>query len=516
MAITGKQRSRRIDRNYTSSEDRSILWKRWFGWAGLILGGLYGLWMLTPSAAKQLSTGTLSKAHHAWNETGCEQCHAPWSPINTRSFARSPEVIADNNRRCNACHRMADHYPDATKPNLRALESCVQCHHEHLGINHNLLDIADESCVRCHADLAQFVEDANRPLSKVTRFDSTNGIPGHPDFQGLTKDPGTIQFSHTQHMRPGQALKPGDRSAKTWDSLPPAFQDQYPKPKNGSDPIQLTCGDCHERDHPIAGYGTLESPNAIPVTNSLDRQTNAHVLYKPVEFSKHCEACHQLDLPHKLDFKDHQHLLDVVATSQQQRLARSERLQSTSNPTESSVEEENQLRIAGTASGKDLIELIKENNPLAKTEIFKTYACSKCHQPAIDLAAANNLESIVAPSALPTQWLTKASFSHGPHINVQCDVCHKIQLDSNALPTSEPKPLLGGLSSDVLIDGIQGCQVCHIVDEAKRKEAQIAGVKNIARADCIDCHRYHDHGPKGTATGLGFTGATGPAVEGSQ
>ena len=509
MAITGKQRSRRIDRNYTSSEDRSILWKRWFGWAGLILGGLYGLWMLTPSAAKQLSTGTLSKAHHAWNETGCEQCHAPWSPINTRSFARSTEVIADNNRRCNACHKMADHYPDATKSNLLALESCVQCHHEHLGINHNLLDIADESCVRCHADLAQFVEDANRPLSKVTSFDSTKGIPGHPDFQGLARDPGTIQFSHTQHMRPGQALKPGDLSAKTWDSLPPAFQDQYPKPKNSSDPIQLTCSDCHERDHPIAGYGTLESPNAIAATNSLDRQTNAHVLYKPVEFSKHCEACHQLDLPHKLDFKDHQHLLDVVATSQQQRLARSERLQSNSKPTESSVEEENQLRIAGTASGKDLIELIKENNPLAKTEIFKTYACSKCHQPAIDLASNNNLESIVAPSALPTQWLTKASFSHGPHINVQCDVCHKIQLDSNAFS-------LGHLSSDVLIDGIQGCQVCHIVDEAKRKEAQLAGVKNIARADCIDCHRYHEHGPKGTATGLGFTGATGPAVEGSQ
>ena len=509
MAITGKQRSRRIDRNYTSSEDRSILWKRWFGWAGLILGALYGLWMLTPSAAKQLSTGTLSKAHHAWNETGCDQCHAPWSPINTRSFARSPEVIADNNQRCNACHRMADHYPDATKSNLLALESCVQCHHEHLGINHNLLDIADESCVRCHADLAQFVEDANRPLSKVTSFDSTNGTPGHPDFQGLAKDPGTIHFSHTQHMRPGQALKPGDLSAKTWDSLPPASQDQYPKPKNGSDPIQLTCSDCHERDHPIAGYGTLESPNAIPVTNSLDRQTNAHVLYKPVEFSKHCEACHQLDLPHKLDFKDHQHLLDVVATSQQQRLARSERLQSTSKPTESSVEEENRLRIAGTASGKDLIELIKENNPLAKTEIFKTYACSKCHQPAIDLASNNNLESIVAPSALPTQWLTKASFSHGPHINVQCDVCHKIQLDSNAFS-------LGHLSSDVLIDGIQGCQVCHIVDEAKRKGAQLAGVKNIARADCIDCHRYHDHGPKGTATGLRFTGATGPAVEGSQ
>jgi hypothetical protein len=115
MAITGKQRSRRIDRNYTSSQDPSILWKRRFGWAGLILGALYGLWLLTPSAAKQLSTGTLSKAHHAWNETGCDQCHAPWSPINTASFARSPEVIADNNQRCNACHRMADHYSHSNR-----------------------------------------------------------------------------------------------------------------------------------------------------------------------------------------------------------------------------------------------------------------------------------------------------------------------------------------------------------------------------------------------------------------
>jgi cytochrome c2 len=307
-------------------------------------------------------------------------------------------------------------------------------------------------------------------------------------------------------MRPGQALKPGDLSAKTWDSLPLAFQDQYQKPKKGSDPIQLTCSDCHERDHPIAGFETLESPNAIVATNSLDRQTNAHVLYKPIEFSKHCEACHQLDLPHKLDYKDKNYLLDIVTISQQQRLARSERLQSTSKPSESSVEEENRLRIAGTASGTDLVGLIRENNPLAKTEIFKTYACSKCHQPATDLAFNNNLESIVAPSSLPTQWLKKASFSHGPHINVQCDVCHKIHLDSNALSPSEPKPLLGGLASDVLIDGMQGCQVCHIVDETKRRDAQLAGVKNIARADCIDCHRYHDHGPQGTATGSGQTG----------
>jgi predicted CXXCH cytochrome family protein len=499
MAITGKQLSRRIDRNYSSALDPSILWKRRFGWAGLLFGVVYGLWMLSPSAAKQLSTGTLSKAHHAWNETGCDNCHAPLSPIKTTSVARSPHAIAENNQRCNACHRMADHYPTATKPALQALESCVQCHHEHLGANHNLLDIADESCVRCHADLAKFVTDADRPLSKVTSFDSTNGISGHPDFQGLIRDPGTIQFSHTQHMRPGQSLKPGDLSAKTWDSLPLGFQDQYQKPNNISDPIQLTCSDCHERDYPIAGYKTLEGPNATSASNSLDRQTNAHVLYKPVEFSKHCEACHQLDLPHKLDFKDQKHLLDIVATSQQQRLARSERLQSTSNQSESSVDEENRLRIAGTASGADLVGLIKENNPLAKTAIFKTYACSKCHQPATDLDSINNLESIVVPSSLPTQWLKKAVFSHGPHINVQCDDCHKIQLDSNSLS-------LGNLASDVLIDGIHGCQQCHIVDETKRRDAQLAGVKNIARADCIDCHRYHDHGPQGPATGIGQTG----------
>jgi cytochrome c2 len=183
-------------------------------------------------------------------------------------------------------------------------------------------------------------------------------------------------------------------------------------------------------------------------------------------------------------------------------------LQSTSNPSESSVDEENRLRIAGTASGQDLIGLIKQNNPLAKTEIFKTYACSKCHQPATDLAFNNHLESIVAPSSLPTQWLKKASFSHGPHINIQCDECHKIRLDSNDLS-------LGNLASDVLIDGIQGCQVCHIVDEAKRKEAQLAGVKNIARADCIDCHRYHDHGPQGTATGSGQTGLGQTVTQGS-
>lgn len=496
MAISGKQRSRRIDRQYTSAVDPSIIWKRRLSWVALLIGLAYGGWLFLPTSAKQMSTGELSKAHHAWNQTGCEKCHAPLSPIKHTSFGRTQQAISENNDRCNSCHKISDHYPKSMRPEKLASESCVQCHHEHLGINHNLLDIADESCVRCHKDLSTYVVDANRKLAKITVFDEQLDGSGHPEFRSLAKDNGTIAFSHIQHMRPGQPASPNDPTAKTFASLSPRFKEQYKDRQDADGLVQLSCSDCHERDHAIEGFSGLEnyfgnskSPIAKTIQNSVILQSNEHTLYKPVEFSRHCQGCHELEVPHKLDLRDIDSLKDVIKASQLQQLSRMSRNQNIAPSVQSVFNEKTEQ----SASGKNIVEMLDSKDPESGPTIMRTYGCNKCHlSPKADSDPSKQLE-IVQDSGIKTQWLHVANFTHGAHLNVQCKVCHQMDLASSAKP-NDPNPPLGGKASQVIISGIATCRECHIADDTKRQFESDHGRTNVAMANCIQCHQYH-HDP---------------------
>ena len=491
MAITGKQRSRRIDRRYTDSVDTSILWKRRLGWAGLALGLAYGLWLLNPSAAKQFSAGELSKAHHAWNQTGCEKCHERLSPIKTTSFG-SISAIQSNNDRCNKCHDMPEHYPNKVKRTALAQEACAHCHHEHLGINHNLLDISDENCVRCHKDLSQLAINIPSPIVNISSFDPI--ITGaHPKFKGLMQDTGTIHFSHIQHMRPGQPAEVDARNAKKFTSLSPRFQPQYSTRVDKDGLVQLDCSDCHVR-------------------------SNDQGIYQPIDYQKHCQACHQLDVPHKLDMQDMKSLKEDVFASQSRTLKRlldavslnpaTEASPTSKQKDEKAIESMLAEKSKQSASGQDLIKLIETGSPSVRTEIYKTYGCAKCHQLESDPAQGPPSTHIVKPSGIKTQWLSDASFTHSAHENIECNKCHNMELKEK-VKTSDPQQPTGGLASQVLIGDIDNCRTCHIVNESNRFKAREAGNLRVATGDCIDCHRYH-HDPSkvnpGYATGLPLAG----------
>lgn len=502
MAITGKQRSRRIDRNYTAVVDPSIRWKRWLGIAGLLAGLAYGAWMLSPLGAKQMSTGPLSKSHHAWNETGCDNCHVEYTSIKPTGYVFDKKIaISQNNSKCNSCHPMSDHYPSSMQPGKLAMESCVQCHHEHLGINHDLLDIADESCVRCHKDLSQYASDQTKKFTSITSFDKSGGHPAFPtlDEKNAT-DPGTISFSHVQHMRLGQPRKPGDATARTFQSIGVRFQEPYiDRQQDGF--VQLTCGDCHQRDHEASGFGAMEAytPNyeatgAKSNLKPIPFQSNDHVLYKPIEFSKHCQACHQLDVPHELDFKDIDRLTTIVEAEQLQKKIKSAERQNL----ELDLQDEDNRRFELSSSGKNLVELLKNKDPEAKKTFFRTYGCNKCHQYSDDNVANANVTDIVMASGIKSQWLKDATFNHGSHLNVNCQECHNMELESNKAP-DDPNPPKGGHASQILIGGVETCRNCHIVDEVHRAKQESLNV-NVATADCIDCHRYHHAPPPKTST----------------
>lgn len=475
MAITGKQRASRIDRRYTSIEDVSIRWKRWLGVGGLLLGLLYGSWILFGTGSrKQFSTGDLSKAHFAWNETGCEQCHAAFSPIREVSFGRSSDVIALNNEKCSVCHRMSGHFESRTKPDVLQSESCVACHHEHLGFHHNLLDIADNSCVRCHADLTPYAKDSTRVLAKVTSFSD------HPAFRKIeqAEDPGTITFSHVQHMQPGQPRTVGDATALKWEGIQDwSNRFALKRPEGAQGLIQLKCSDCHEPDYP----GTSQR------------------LYQPVQFQRHCEVCHKTPVPHGLDMvRSIEAERERVAGALLKEFAGNAEQEAT----RPDVLREVLQKLQTNSTGEAFSQVMERDVEGARRGLYVSLGCKKCHQlyqpfsqPAIQPTIQHTLQpnsqpvakpvvsdahrdawahEIVEPSKIPMQWLADASFTHGAHIQMECKDCHT----------------LGASAKEVMIQGVKSCRECHISDPVERaKRGQVN--PHVATADCIDCHRYH-------------------------
>ncbi|HLJ93222.1 MAG TPA: cytochrome c3 family protein, partial [Gemmataceae bacterium] len=72
------------------------------------------------------------------------------------------------------------------------------------------------------------------------------------------------------------------------------------------------------------------------------------------------------------------------------------------------------------------------------------------------------------PSRIPQVWLSHSRFSHARHRMLRCTECHDAANSS--------------MAKDVLLPKIESCRQCH--------NSQIG-----ARADCAECHRYHQRSP---------------------
>jgi hypothetical protein len=279
-------------------------------------------------------------------------------------------------------------------------------------------------------------------------------------------------------MRPGQTAEADARNAKKFTSLSPRFQQQYSKRVDKEGLVQLECSDCHVR-------------------------SNNQVIYQPIDYQNHCQACHQLDVPHKLDMQDLQSLKEDVFASQSrtlQRLLDAASIVPTSDfstepkqPDTKTSEAVLLKKSKQSASGLDLIELISTGSPSIRTEIYQTFGCGKCHQQELDPPEGASSTHIVKPSRIKTQWLIDHSFTHSSHETIECKKCHDMKLDAK-VKTSDVEQPQGGLASQILIGDIDNCRSCHIVNEANRFQARKDGNIHVATGDCIDCHRYH-HDP---------------------
>ena len=466
MPLTGKQRAQRISRSYHRLPDPNIAWKRWMGMIGLGLGVAYAAWSFTVPGQRQISAGELSQSHAHLSESGCEKCHLPYQPIRFDAlWGNDVDNIQRNKNACNgACHKVTEHHASRTKPEILTRESCSRCHQEHLGKNHDLLDVSDANCSRCHCDLS------GSSTSRIDRLAiATNFSNQHPKFTFETQgeDPGTLLFSHIQHMRPGQPKTPGDATAKKLANLKPEDRAKYRQRVDDVGLIQLTCSDCHERDVPVAGGEAMESRNFNRITN-VAIPSSSHRLYAPIDFEKHCAACHSLnDMPHGLNRSQTidalQQRLSAVSVDDAQRLLADPSVLSTKM--------------------KELIQDRKDRGSVFESNVSDT--CRKCH-----ILASQESPDIVMANQGRTRWLNDATFTHGKHLMMGCIDCHAQAYDQSPAAVDSLTE-----ARTIMISGLESCRACHISDTALRANTHATN-PHTASANCIDCHRYHVDPPQ--------------------
>ena len=470
---TTKAVAQRIDLNYFK---KATPFKRAKLWLAIIAPALALLWIGTRffrGDHRVYSSGQLSEAH-AVLEKQCAVCHVRQAG----GFSAKTGDAA-----CLACHDGPPHHPEMTSSGAPKL-GCAQCHSEHRG-RVRLAAVRTRTCAECHGNLGA----AGAGSHFATNIRSFAG--GHPEFAALRgtsgvgpRDPGTIKLNHALHMT---AIRRGP---------------------NGPT-VQLECGDCHRPSRTTEAHweygdknyadamvsytgaesfepgGTRGLPTKQPWS---DRQ-----LMAPVKFANACAGCHSLAFDRRFEEGAPHDRPDVVHAFLVKRF--SEYI--AAHPAELREVQEPGRTLAGRDAGlqnrtASPAQWIAERVAVAE-ELLWHKTCAQCHTISgsqlqdVKIArwdAASRRESLVRSNGIETslsevklpridgartrlQWLPHARFDHDAHTGFSCTSCH-----ANALKSTD--------SSDVLIPGIATCQACH------------ADGPGHARAQCAECHTYHD------------------------
>jgi hypothetical protein len=458
---TTKGLAKRIELTYY---ERPHPFRRWWRVLCIALAAVSALWLVAMAAMgdqRIYTSGPVVTAHRMF-ETDCERCHVdrpkpPESPGARITLAAVPPQgwffrrVSDG--ACLACHDGSIHH-DTETIELR----CPECHREHK-VPNTLAEMSDRHCAVCHADL--------QTKSGKTEFERhVVSLAKHPEFAVFRKnlkDGTKIKLNHDTHLK---------------GSLP----------SGGGKRRTLGCVDCHVED--TAGSYMLA-----------------------INYDKHCKDCHPLEAT-----------ADLIAPHQRPEIIRGFLLARLAGPraggapagqappAQPPAEEEPRgrrragssgpsdpgFRLAGFHGPELPIQLVQrqrggdEQPPaeegrrrpgdaapgaapgapapgagfaqVAKIEkdLFEgRTGCPYCHT----VEKGEGLPTIVPPK-IPLVWFRHATFNHRAHRPLTCEACH----DKARTSTD---------TTDVLLPKLGSCQECH---------RQGGG----ARADCGECHIYHD------------------------
>jgi hypothetical protein len=419
---TAKTLAQRIDLDYFK---RLHPFRRWKFILSLALPLIAVVWVVATTITghqRPYSAGPMSPAH-AFVGKRCEVCHT-----STAGFFL--KHVDDDS--CKSCHDGPVH-----QSRQMFTPACSSCHVEHQG-SVQLAGVADRMCTQCHADL--------RTRDGHARYETAIGNfnTAHPEFAPVRsgKDPGTVKLDHEVHLKAG--LK-GPRG-----------------------PVQMVCADCH-RSPADARAWPYSAPQIQPVAAAAPdplapQPTRAYM--SPVNYEKHCAACHLLNfdrrfaepVPHKEPRVVHEFVVkklsDYIA-------AHPEAIRQVEVPVQRIPEVKIETRPA-----RDAADWVSMRVAEAEQLLWKK-TCKECH--AVKFGATPLPE--IPKAQIAVRWLPHSVFSHDPHRMLDCTACHA------RAPKSKE-------TADVLLPGIATCRQCHA--------SQQTAPTDSAQARCFECHQYHD------------------------
>lgn len=430
---TAKTLAQRIDLDYFK---RLSPLRRWKFLLSVGLSVVAAVWVLGASVTghrRPYSAGPMSPPH-AFVSQRCEVCHAT-----TAGFFRKHV----DDEACKACHDGPLHHARQT-----FTPSCGACHTEHRGAV-RLGDVSDQLCTQCHADLRS--RDGHTQFEK--RIVNFNG--SHPEFAAVRehKDPGTVKLDHEVHLKAGL--------------------------KGPHGPVQMVCADCHRVPAntsalPYALASAQPARAAVepdPLAPAPTRDSMA-----PVNYEKHCAACHLLNFdrrfresaPHKEPKVVHEF---VVKKLTEYIAAHPEDVHKVEVPVQRVPEVKINPRPA-----RDAADWVAMRTSEAEQLLWKK-TCKECHT--VKFGSGPLPE--IAKAQIAVRWMPHSVFSHESHRMLDCISCHA------QAPKSKE-------TADVLLPGIATCRQCHVSERATPTDH--------AQARCYECHQYHDwskekpvHGP---------------------
>jgi hypothetical protein len=451
-----KELSEALELDYVRRPRPLGRWLRRATWAAGAAALICVAWLLWPSHHTALQAGPVAEPHALFGRD-CTRCHTNLFATAER-FVPGQEAYSVPDQACLQCHPGPAHNP------LVAADRCASCHKEHRG-HEALARPGDRHCTDCHAHL-------RTKYGNTCPYEDVADFASHPEFAlwrtDRPVDGGNVAFSHKKHL---DLRTSHDVNAAEVDRL-----------------RHLGCGYCHQPDE-------------------------AGKYMKPICYDKHCQACHPLLLP--ADTTPVTEVLRPALRAFQQQpvghpkpgqgagyvraavLERYGKFAREQGPLlKLQVVPDELWRLAPglshpvppvTPAQLDWVNAQWKN---AERLLFdKSAGCALCH-PQI-LKADRELVPELAlvrrsKPAIPTRWLPHSVFDHHAHRGLACVACHA------GAEMSQSR-------ADVLMPKVSDCRVCH------------QGGRGAARADCLECHRFHHGGGdwQGRLTASELTGHTG-------
>ena len=333
---------------------------------------------------------------------------------------------------CLGCHSVVQHHVDVPRfPKLVINRiPCGGCHQEHRGA-HGVIIQAQELCTDCHLDLKKTASNAE--LRDVGDFGKN-----HPEFKvAVVADAAAKTFARVDV---GTQPPPFDRPNMKFSHQ--GHLDATTMPRGMP---KLVCASCHV---PNPGGGLMQ----------------------PISFARHCVECHEPALKFDVSALDRSVPHGNAMLAQRSLRDFYARAALEGNVTDPIAPDVVRRRPgAPPLTEPERLEALAWANQranAARNFVFDDRrGCGTCH--VIDRSGA---EFTIAPVLLQTHYLSKGRFNHAKHTTVDCESCHAARQS--------------GVSSDVMIPGIETCRNCHGGEAASAK----------VRSTCITCHDFHQPG----------------------